>query len=108
MARPLRPRRQISRPVTPPPVRRSIRRCVPRASCHGPTAAGIAGLGKPLANSAFVAETSSGDLIVVVTKGRAVDDPLNTTGILMPPKGGNPALTDDDVADVVAYIKSLN
>ena len=78
------------------------------ASCHGDDAEGIDGLGKPLADSDYVAETSEADLIVVVTDGRAVDDPDNTTGILMPPKGGNPALTDEDVENVVVYIKSLN
>jgi disulfide bond formation protein DsbB len=78
------------------------------AACHGEDAEGIDGLGKPLADSDFVADTSSAELIVVVTDGRAVDDPANTTGILMPPKGGNPALTDEDIANVVSYIKSLN
>jgi mono/diheme cytochrome c family protein len=78
------------------------------AGCHGADAEGIDGVGKPLADSDYVADTSSADLVIVVTGGRTVDDPLNTTGIIMPPKGGNPALTDEDIADVVAYIKSLN
>jgi len=78
------------------------------ASCHGADAEGIDGVGKPLADSDYVAETSSADLVIVVTDGRPADDPDNTTGILMPPKGGNPSLTDEDIDDVVAYIKSLN
>jgi mono/diheme cytochrome c family protein len=78
------------------------------SSCHGADAEGVDGLGKTLAPSDFVAETSSADLVIVVTDGRPVDDPDNTTGILMPPKGGNPALSDEDIEDVVAYIKSLN
>ena len=78
------------------------------SSCHGADAEGVDGLGKTLAPSDFVDETSSADLVIVVTDGRPVDDPDNTTGILMPPKGGNPSLTDEDIADVVAYIKSLN
>jgi mono/diheme cytochrome c family protein len=40
--------------------------------------------------------------------GRQPTDPLNTTGQLMPAKGGNPALTDEDLYNVVAYIRSLN
>ena len=78
------------------------------ASCHGADAEGVEGVGKPLAGSAYVAEISSGDLVILVTDGRPADHPDNTTGILMPPKGGNPALTDEDIVNVVAYIKSLN
>ncbi|WP_416201847.1 hypothetical protein [Thermoflexus sp.] len=26
----------------------------------------------------------------------------------MPPKGGNPALTDQDLADIIAFIRTLN
>jgi disulfide bond formation protein DsbB len=32
---------------------------------------------------------------------------LNTTGIAMPPKGGNAALTTKDIQDVVAYVRAL-
>lgn len=31
----------------------------------------------------------------------------NTTGVAMPPKCGNPSLTDQDLADVVAYLRTL-
>jgi disulfide bond formation protein DsbB len=36
-----------------------------------------------------------------------MSDPLNTTGIAMPPKGGNPALTDGQIVDIVAYLRSI-
>ena len=38
---------------------------------------------------------------------RGPADPLNTTGVGMPSKGGNPALTDEDLYDIVAYIRTL-
>src|SRR5690606_31984637 len=34
-------------------------------------------------------------------------DPANTTGMLMPPRGGNPDLTDTQVADIVTYLRGL-
>ena len=34
-------------------------------------------------------------------------DPANTTGVAMPPKGGNPALKEADLADIVAYLRTL-
>jgi disulfide bond formation protein DsbB len=46
-------------------------------------------------------------LILFVTKGRDPSDPLSTTGVQMPPRGGNPALTDQDLADIVAYVRTL-
>jgi disulfide bond formation protein DsbB len=39
--------------------------------------------------------------------GRSTWDPLNTTGIEMPAKGGNPMLTDDDLRELVAYMRYL-
>ena len=39
--------------------------------------------------------------------GRSTSDPANTTGVDMPPKGGNPALTDQDLLDIIAYIRTL-
>jgi disulfide bond formation protein DsbB len=47
-------------------------------------------------------------MIAFIEVGRPVDDPENTTGIIMPPKGGNPALSDQDMADIVAYMRTIN
>jgi disulfide bond formation protein DsbB len=78
------------------------------AACHGPDAEGVDGLGKALAPSEFVATSSADELVAFVKVGRPSSDPENTTGVDMPPKGGNPALTDEDIANVVAYTQSLN
>ncbi len=77
------------------------------SACHGADAMGIDGLGKQLAGSDFVASTSEDDLVAFVETGRPSSDPANTTGVDMPPKGGNPSLDDQAIHDVVAYIKSL-
>ncbi len=77
------------------------------SACHGPDAKGIAGLGKDLTTSTFVKGQSDHDLAAFVTKGRDPGDPLNTTGVAMPPKGGNPALNEQDLYDIVAYVRTL-
>jgi disulfide bond formation protein DsbB len=77
-------------------------------ACHGPNAEGIDGLGLPLAPSDFVASNSEADLAAFIKVGRPTSDPANTTGVDMPPKGGNPSLDDQDLLDVSAYIQSLN
>jgi len=78
------------------------------SACHGFNAMGIPGLGKPLIGSKFVDGLTDDQLVEFLKVGRSVTDPLNTTGVMMPPRGGNPTLTDDKLAEVVAYIRSLN
>ncbi len=78
------------------------------ASCHGPQALGINGLGKPLVGSAFFNSHTDAQLLAFLQVGRRVDDPLNTTGVVMPARGGRLSLTDTDLANVIAYIRSLN
>lgn len=77
------------------------------AACHGPDATGLPGLGKDLTTSEFAAGKTDAELVAFIKAGRPTNDPLNTTGVEMPPKGGNAALTDQDLADVVAYIRTL-
>jgi len=76
-------------------------------TCHGPSGFGMRGLGKDLVHSDFVADGSDAVLLGFIEKGRAADDPLNSTKIAMPPMGGNPALTRDDLQAVVAYLRGL-
>lgn len=75
--------------------------------CHGPQGAGIPHLGKDLQTSKFAAGLSDAQLVDFITQGRAVNDPLNTTHVPMPPKGGNPALSPQDISDIVAYVRQL-
>ncbi|MBL8157315.1 MAG: cytochrome c [Anaerolineae bacterium] len=77
------------------------------SACHGPDARGLPNLGKDLVTSEFIAGLSDDDLMNFIKTGRPIWDPLNTTGIDMPPKGGNPAMTDADISAVIAYVRSL-
>jgi len=77
------------------------------AGCHGVDVTGVTGLGKNLVGSEFITGISDADLAAFIKKGRPISDPANTTGIDMPPKGGNPALNDEKIDGLVAYIRSL-
>lgn len=76
-------------------------------ACHGPDGVGIEGLGKALAASEFVQSQSDDELVALIAVGRSTSDPENTTGVAMPSKGGNPSLSDGDLQNVVAYIRTL-
>jgi len=76
-------------------------------ACHGADLKGMTGLGKDLTTSEFVKSKSDADLVAFVLVGRPVSDPANTQGVDMPPKGGNPALTEEDILNIVAYVRSL-
>jgi disulfide bond formation protein DsbB len=77
------------------------------SACHGPDGKGVAGLGKDLTTSTFAKGLSDADLIAFINKGRDTSDPENTTGVAMPPKGGNPALDETDLLDIIAYLRVL-
>lgn len=77
------------------------------AGCHGPDGKGLPNLGKDLHNNAFLAEMTDAEAVAFLKVGRDATHPLNTTGVAMPPKGGNPAFDDEDLADIVAYVRTL-
>lgn len=77
------------------------------AACHGADALGLPNLGKNLVASEFLHSLTDEELLVFIKTGRPMWDSLNTTGLDMPPKGGNPALTDADIMAIIAYIHSL-
>ncbi len=77
------------------------------AACHGADATGIAGLGPSMVDNTFIDGLSDDELLAFLIEGRPADHPDNTTGIAMPPKGGNPALSDDDLNDLIAYLRDL-
>lgn len=78
------------------------------AACHGPAGEGVQGLGKDMTESEFIAGLSDEELLDFIKIGRPISDPLNTTGIDMPPKGGNPALDDAKLLDIVAFVRSIH
>jgi mono/diheme cytochrome c family protein len=76
-------------------------------ACHGQDGVGIEGLGKGIPDSEFIRGASDEELLAFIKVGRSTSDPENTTGVDMPPKGGNPALSDSDVLDIIAYFRTL-
>ena len=76
-------------------------------ACHGAQGTGVAHLGKDLVHSRFVQSSGDGRLVEFIDQGRGVADPLNTTGVAMPPKGGNPELSDKSIAEIVVYLRGL-
>ncbi|MBP1702636.1 MAG: cytochrome c family protein [Chloroflexi bacterium] len=78
------------------------------ASCHGPDGKGMPNLGKDLTISEFVSSKTDTELVAFLLVGRPASDPLNTVGVDMPPKGGNPVLTDKDLLDIIAYVRSIH
>ena len=76
-------------------------------TCHGPGGEGVDGLGKPFTTSDYINSSDDDTLLEFIKVGRPISDPANTTGVDMPPKGGNPALTDEDILDIIAYIRTV-
>jgi disulfide bond formation protein DsbB len=68
---------------------------------------GVPGLGKDLTTSTFVPSQTNEQLLAFLQTGRPASDPLNTTGVDMPPRGGNPAFSDTDLQNIVAYLRTL-
>lgn len=77
------------------------------SACHGPDAKGLPNLGRDLTENEFIQNNSDQELLEFVKQGRPAGDPANTTGIDMPPKGGNPALTDEQILDIIAHLRTL-
>lgn len=78
------------------------------SACHGPAGEGLPGLGKDMTTSEFIAGKSDEELVAFIKVGRDPSDPLNTTGVAMPPKGGNPVLSDEDLYHLIAYIRTIH
>ncbi len=77
-------------------------------ACHGPEGKGVHGMGKDLTTSDWVAQQSDEQLVEFIKVGRDAGDALNTTGVAMPPKGGNPAMSEQEIADIVAFVRSIH
>jgi hypothetical protein len=76
-------------------------------SCHHVDGRGMPGQGKDIRGSAFIASKTDKELVEFIKVGRMPFDKLNTTGIQMPPRGGNPLLKDEQLRDIVAYVRTF-
>lgn len=81
-----------------------IKSCV---ACHGAAGEGVQGLGKDMTSSEFIQGKTDEELIEFIKVGRDPSDPLNTTGVAMPSKGGDPTLTDEKMLHIVAFMRSI-
>jgi mono/diheme cytochrome c family protein len=77
------------------------------AGCHGFQGEGVAGLGLPLVTSPLVMYASDLELLIFLRVGRPADHPDSTLGISMPPSGGRPDWNNDEMGNVVAYLRQL-
>ena len=78
--------------------------CIPY---HGPAGVGGEGIGLPLTASAFICEKSDKELLEFIRVGLPVGHPLNSTEVDMPAYGSDPALPENQIIDVVAYLRSI-
>jgi mono/diheme cytochrome c family protein len=76
-------------------------------ACHGQNAQGMPHMGVNLRQSKFISTSSDRKLQAFIRGGRAADHPSNTTGLPMPARGGNVSLDDDSLADIVAFLRSV-
>ena len=77
------------------------------ATCHGPSGEGMPRLGKNLNDNEFVRNKSDAELIQFLKEGRPATHPDNDRGVDMPPKGGNPAVTDEQLQLIVVFMRSI-
>jgi len=76
-------------------------------TCHGQNGEGVPSIPVDLRESRFVIRRTDDEMIEFLMEGMSASDSRNSTGIEMPPRAGNPALTDADLADIVAYLRSV-
>jgi disulfide bond formation protein DsbB len=76
------------------------------AACHGPDAAGVANLGNSLVASEIVLELPDAEVLAFIRQGVDLADPRNTSGLVMPPSGGRPDLSDDDMLAILAFLRA--
>lgn len=76
-------------------------------ACHGAEGEGVSGQAFDIRGSELIEEQSDEELLAFIKGGRMPFDPENTTGVQMPPKGGNPNLSDEDLRHIIAYIRTF-
>ena len=77
------------------------------SSCHGEDAKGVKDLGKDIVGGTFIQGLNDFELLNFIKIGREIDDPDNTTGLAMLPKGGNPGIFDPDINAMIAFLRSV-
>jgi disulfide bond formation protein DsbB len=78
------------------------------AACHGAAGQGLPHQGPDLRGSGFLAQSTDDTLLAFLVSGRPVGDPRNTSGLPMPPRGGNPSLSDRHLGQIVQYLRTVS
>ena len=76
-------------------------------SCHGSRGHGLPRQGANLRTSRFIAERSDEQILAFLREGRRAGDAASVMGLMMPARGGNRALDDGSLSDIVAYLRSV-
>lgn len=76
-------------------------------ACHGEGGVGVEKLGKSWVTSEFIKSKSDDELLAFIRAGRPIDDPMSAGNAPMPPSGGDPTLSDEDLRNVIVYMRSL-
>ncbi len=77
------------------------------SSCHDADGTGLPNQGADLHEGGFVASKTDKEMLTFLKIGRQSWDANSKMKLQMPAKGGNPALTEDHLKDVVAYLRVL-
>ena len=77
------------------------------SACHGQDFEGVGGLGPSFYDDSFIRDHTEAELVAFIKEGRPADAPDNESGVAMPAYGGNPRLTDEQLGDIVVFLKSL-
>jgi mono/diheme cytochrome c family protein len=77
------------------------------STCHGKDATGMPKLGKNLHENQFIQSKTDDEMVKFIETGRPAWDPANTRGVDMPPRGGDPTLTEKDIRNIVAFLRTL-
>lgn len=76
------------------------------AACHGQNAEGVPNLGNDLQASEFMRSLNDTELLQFIRTGRDLNSAENTSGLVMPPSGGRPDLTDAQMNEMILYLRS--
>jgi mono/diheme cytochrome c family protein len=77
------------------------------AACHAPDGSGVKAQGANLRESEFVKGKTDDQLLAFVKAGRQPFDPETKLHLSMPARGGNPALTDQDLVDAITNVREI-
>lgn len=75
------------------------------AVCHGVDAKGMPNLGTSLVDSAIIAGDTAAAL-AIIRAGLDLNSATNQSGLVMPPSGGRPDLSDAQLTAVIEYLRT--